>query len=81
MPTEFGEPSPQSMVAVKSLAGAPGLASVKLAMPPANDSPVAAGKSTAGPGVSAASAMTAKERPETVIGVAPSPSVTSTSTW
>ena len=30
VPTEFGDPSPQSIVAVKSLIVAPGLASVKL---------------------------------------------------
>src|SRR5208337_2753428 len=87
VPIEFGEPSPQSIVAVKSPIGAVRLASVKVPTTVAAGSatPVfgAGAKATGAPAASAASAMTAVEAPEAVIGVGGklSLSVTETNTW
>ena len=83
VPSEFGEPSPQSMTAEKS-AGEDVVvsASVKLAAR-VNGTPVFgdAGVKVTVPAVSLASAITANDVPVTVIGVTTPVSVTDTTTW
>ena len=83
VPTEFGEPSPQSMMAVKSAGTLNGVgvgesadgAAEEHAGIQRRDQRARLRRSAAHP------AMTASEAPSTVIGVAPALSVTNTSTW
>ena len=80
LPADAAVPSPQRIVAVKSPVVAVGLASVKLPTPiPLSAMPVLPDCDTVAPAVSAASAMTAKLAPETVIGRLLW--VTETTTW